>query len=116
MRLLPIEFDSRGYRFKQLDRNEFCAIYSKQIKLTDESLGEDHFEVIDILSHNGREIHGNVQPPSEFFPSDNMWGKNGWSFTNRESAFVRFSERTKVRLDKHNLMKNSELGVSESNL
>jgi hypothetical protein len=113
MNLLKTQFESKGFLFNQLERNEVCAIYSKTFRVDDNTLGSENFEVIDILSHNGREIHGNYQPPSEFFPSDNAWGRNGWSYTDKEKAYEKYRSRTQDRLEKLKSKEINDLCVSE---
>lgn len=99
MKRLKEEFESKGFKFKQLDRNDFCAIYAKTFIVSENELGSEHYEVIDVMSHNGREIHGTWFDPAEFFPSDSVWGTRGWSYTDKAKAFEKYHERTKQRIE-----------------
>ena len=48
----------------------------------------DHvtYEVFEVQSHNGREIHGKQIEASEYAPGDAQWGTKGWTFKTRQGA------------------------------
>lgn len=76
---LALEFKGRAsqksFDFKQIKREGDIAIYEKKD-------GEMvYHEVIVVQKHNGRTMPGGVVvEPSEFYPSDNMFGLYGWCF------------------------------------
>ena len=54
--------------------------------------GNVGFEVFEVQSHNGREVHGKWCEPAEYPPSNEQWGAKGWSFQKEESARAKFNE------------------------
>lgn len=50
----------------------------------------DTWEVIHIQSHNGREIAGKFFEPAEYPPSNEQWGRFGWTSNSAETARGRF--------------------------
>ena len=51
-------------------------------------------EVFHVQSHDGRTIQGKEFPPAEFAPSNNEWGKKGWTFLTEEAAKQHFEKLT----------------------
>lgn len=56
------------------------------------------YEVFIVQSHNGREIAGNWCEPAEFSPSNEQWGRKGWSYANRGDAASKFDELVNASL------------------
>lgn len=80
------EYTKNGHRFTQYCRAGNLAIFhGRAIKGKSET-----WEVIHIMSHNGREIGGKFCEPAEFPPSNEQWGSRGWSYTNPDGARSRF--------------------------
>lgn len=46
----------------------------------------DTWEVIEIQSHNGREIAGKYFEPAEYPPANEQWGSKGWTARTLEEA------------------------------
>jgi hypothetical protein len=91
MKKLEKEFESTGYKYKQIHRENMYAIYERQhISSTNK-----HYEAIKINSHNGYEIAGNKIPPSECYPTSNSWGSNGFTCLNKQSAYNRLDRMMK---------------------
>ena len=67
-------------------REKNYAIYERKYI---DSLSDPHYEAIKILSHNGMEIAGKKLPPSEYYPSSNSWGTNGYTCINKKAAYNR---------------------------
>lgn len=95
MKELAEKFEKNGFRHKQLSRTETHAIYYREsIKHPD----NNHYEVIEILRHNGYTIPASegaperVAPPSEYYPSSEAWGRHGWTFKDQEAAEMKFKE------------------------
>lgn len=85
MKKLDINFESKGFKFKQIHREKNYAIYERQYDTSDIK----HYEVIRIQSHNGYEIFGKKIPPSECYPTSNSWGTNGFTCVSRQAAYDR---------------------------
>ena len=83
MKTLEIEFDSRGFHFKQLFRDGMYALLEK----TNQN-GYRGYESCRIKSHNGYEIAGVKIEPAESLPSAESWGTDGFSylFTEKDRA------------------------------
>ena len=92
MKKLSTEFESAGFKYKQIHRENAYAIYERSYI---SNIEKKHYEVIKIQSHNGIEIAGNKIPPSEFYPSSNSWGTNGFTCISRENAYKRFDRMMK---------------------
>ena len=56
--------------------------------------GSIGWEVLEVQSHNGREIGGKWCEPAEYSPSNEQRGSKGWSFKSEESARAKFNELT----------------------
>jgi len=59
-----------------------------------QSGGTVGFEVFEMQSHNGREIHGKWFEPAEYAPSNEQWGTKGFSFKTEAKAREKFEEMT----------------------
>lgn len=90
MRLLETNFRKDGFDFVQIERKNGWCIYSK----TKTGFKSTFYEVMKIKSHNGREIAGKQFPPSEYLPSSEEWGTNGFSFSNLKRAMEFFCGRS----------------------
>lgn len=87
--ILPRRFTHKGWDFKQLDRKNKYAIFSKV------KYGFTSFEVIEIQNHEAYEIAGNFIEAKEAFPSDEQWGSCAWTFVSEEPARKKFSKLIK---------------------
>lgn len=85
MKKLDKEFESAGFKYKQIHREKNYAIYERKYIDSDKK----HYEAIRIQSHNGLEISGNKIPPSEYYPGSNSWGVHGFTCVSREKAYKR---------------------------
>jgi len=65
MKKIDTEFESAGFKYKQIHRENMYAIYERCYS---NNINKKHYEVIRIQSHNGIEIAGNKIAPSEFYP------------------------------------------------
>jgi len=85
---LPLEFEGKGsqkgFLFTQVKRGERAAIYRK----THSEFNVSYFEVIRLMSHNGRDIHGKYYPPAEWYPGENAFGKDAFCFLGNQEALV----------------------------
>jgi len=86
MKKLDKEFESGGFKYKQIYRENIYAIYERCYI---NNIDRKHYEAIRIQSHNGIIIAGNKIAPSEYYPSSNSWGLHGFTCTSRENAYKR---------------------------
>ena len=96
MKKLDKEFESAGYKYKQIHREGMYAIYERKHI---DSNSPPHYESIKIQSHDGMEIAGKKLPPSEFYPSSNSWGRHGFTSINRKSAYERLDRMMKDSIE-----------------
>ena len=89
MKKINKEFESAGFKYKQIHREGIYAIYERCYS---NNVNNKHYEVIKRQSHNGIEIAGNKIPPSEFYPSSNSWGVNGFTCLNKADAYKRIDK------------------------
>lgn len=75
MRKLSTTVSKNGFDYKQVDRNDFKAIYSQHTK---DGILIGH-EVFIIKVGKEAEIFGTIVPEREKFPSDNDFGVTAWS-------------------------------------
>lgn len=94
-KILPTTFEGRGphkgWDFVQIKREEDIAMYVRQ----DVETQIIYYEVIIVQRHDGRTMPGNIRvSPSEFMPSDNMFGLYGWCYneTMQDKAESKFKE------------------------
>jgi hypothetical protein len=87
---LPIELKKCGYLLKQIQRNDFAAVYS----VTDIATGDEHgFEVFEVRVQQAKTLPNGVSYFfKERYPSDEAFGKWAFAPKTRERAFQIFSE------------------------
>ena len=80
------EYKKNGYTFTITTRvrNYALAVGRKP------GCSSPTFEVIEIQSHNGRDIAGQHFEPAEFPPSNEQWGTKGWTCATRDEAWELF--------------------------
>jgi hypothetical protein len=91
MKKLNKEFESAGFKYKQIHREGMFAIYERKYIEN----ANKHYESIKIQSHNGMEIAGKKLPPSEFYPSSNSWGRHGYTCLTKQDAYNRLDRMMK---------------------
>jgi hypothetical protein len=89
---LPTSHTKLGFEHTQLFREGDIAIFHKVHLDPHYDAG---FETVVISRHNGYEIAGNVVEPAECYPSPEMWGTRGWTFTNLLAARTKFAKLVK---------------------
>ena len=89
MKKLDKEFESAGFKYKQIHREDMFAIYERGYINTTK---DPHYEAIKIQSHNGMEIAGNKIPPSEYYPSSNSWGRYGYTCVTKKDAYIKLDK------------------------
>ena len=89
MKKIEKEFTSKNFLFKQIHREEDFAIYERYHETTAE---KKHYEIIKIQSHNGYAIGGQKYPASEFYPSSNAWGADGFTCVTKKDAYEKLDK------------------------
>jgi hypothetical protein len=88
MKRLEKKFSHLKFDFSQICREGDFAIYSRKYSDSEKV----HYEVIKVLSHNGYAIGGEIYPPSEYYPSANSWGTDGFTCVTKEDAYKRLEK------------------------
>lgn len=105
MKKLDNEFESSGFKYKQIHRENMFAIYERQHNSSENK----HYEAIKIQSHNGYEIAGNKIPPSECYPTSNSWGTQGYTCLDKKTAYIRLDRMMKEdEINKEAAIKKAE--------
>ena len=87
---LPKQFLRDGYSYRQIARQGDAAIYGPTWNgCRNPSVS---YEVIRIRRRNGFQIGGRFVEPAEVYPRSELWGVDGFTFTNRNEAFAKLSE------------------------
>jgi hypothetical protein len=87
---LPKEFRRDGFDYRQIAREGNAAIYEQ--RWTGCAEPSVCYEVIRARRREGFEIDGRFVEPAEVYPNSQAWGENGWTFTNKDAAFVKLQE------------------------
>jgi hypothetical protein len=82
------EYSKNGYNFTLHSRDGDVAIFHGRATQSE----SESWEVIRIQSHNGREIQGKYFEPAEYPPSNEQFGRLGWSMPSEESARVKMAK------------------------
>lgn len=82
---LPLTFQSRGFAFRQIDRQGDVATFEKRWHGT----GIPSYEVVIVQKRKACVIHGHTVPAHKAMPSSEQWGWAGFTLTTRASAFSR---------------------------
>ena len=89
-KLLAKEFRRSGFKYRQLAREGNAAIYEQtRIGCPEPSVA---YEVIRIRCRDGFLIGGRFVEPAEVYPASELWGRDGFTFTDRTKAWVNFFE------------------------
>lgn len=90
MKILEKEFTSKGWIHQQITRSDNVAIYKRW---KDGGL-DPHYEVVKVKSHSGFKIPGteNMSEPSEYYPGENAWGRDGFTCSTWNEAMDKMQE------------------------
>jgi hypothetical protein len=87
---LPTEFRRDGFEYRLIAREGDAAIYEQ--RWTDCAEPSPAYEVIHIRRREGFQIGTRFVEPAEVYPASEAWGVDGFTFTNRNKAWAKFSE------------------------
>ena len=88
MKKLDKVINKKGFTYTQIVREGNKAIY-RQDK---EGYTSSSFEVVKIGSHNGYELNGVKIAAAETYPSTSLWGIQGWTCKDLDSAKKKFKK------------------------
>jgi hypothetical protein len=86
---LPTRFRADGFDYRQIAREGDAAIYAQTWKGNENSAA---FEVIRIRLREGFQIAGRFVEPAEVYPNSDLWGVDGFTFTDKDAAFAKLRE------------------------
>jgi hypothetical protein len=89
-RPLPKEFRRDGFNYRQIAREGDAAIYEQ--RWTGCAEPSPAYEVIRIRRRDGFQIGTRFVEPAEVYPASKLWGVDGFTFTDRNKAWAKFSE------------------------
>ena len=99
MKKLQNQYSRRGFLYDLIHREQDIVLCSQTSKITNRVTG---YEVFKVQSHDGRIApNGLFVEPSEFPPSDEQWGRLGWSYYTQEKALKKFDELVASYAIKH---------------
>jgi hypothetical protein len=87
---LPTRFRRDGFEYRQIAREGNAAIYEQTWSgCSDPSVC---YEVIHIRRREGFRIDGRLVEPAEVYPSSGAWGVDGFTLTDKDTAFAKLKE------------------------
>jgi hypothetical protein len=87
---LPTRFRRDGFDYRQIVREGDAAIYEQTWnRCSDPSVC---YEVILIRRREGFQIDGRLVEPAEVYPSSGAWGVDGFTLTDKDTAFAKLRE------------------------
>jgi len=89
MQTLPVEFDRKGWHFKQLKREGMLAIYLRTKPSMDGQSTIESYEVIEIRIEKEKVRFERIVPEHERYPGDEEWGKYGWPYRSFKDAITK---------------------------
>jgi hypothetical protein len=97
---LPTRFRHKGVDYRQIAREGDVAIYEQRwTGCPDPAVC---FEVIRVRRRDGFQIDGRFVEPAEVYPASELWGVDGFTFTDRNKALDKFFE---ISLEKNQQQK-----------
>lgn len=89
-KLLAKEFRRGGFQYRQIARERNAAIYEQAWPGCAEP--SPSYEVVRIRHREGFQIGNRFVRAAEVYPNSEAWGVDGFTFTNRNKAWAKFSE------------------------
>jgi hypothetical protein len=87
---LATRFRYNGFEYRQVAREGGTAIYEQ--RWTGCAEPNPSYEVIRIRRRDGFQIGAKFIEPYEVYPNSDAWGVDGFTFTDRNKAWNKFSE------------------------
>lgn len=88
---MPKTFTKNGFDFQLLHRQGNVAMLRKSKQGMTRLI--ESWEVVNIQKHDAWVCQGKDIPAKELLPSDEQWGREGWTYLTREEARKAFLER-----------------------
>jgi hypothetical protein len=89
-KLLPTRFRRDGFNYWQIAREGNAAIYAQIWSRCANS--NVSYEVIRIHRRRCFQIDGRLVKPAEVYPNSEAWGRQGFTFTDKDAAFAKLQE------------------------
>jgi hypothetical protein len=87
---LAKQFRRDGFIYRQIAREGDAAIYEQTWSgCSNPSVS---YEVIRVRRRDGFEISGRFVEPAEVYPGSELWGADGFNFTDKDAAFARLQQ------------------------
>ena len=87
---MATRFRYNGFEYRQVAREGGTAIYEQ--RWTGCAEPNPSYEVIRIRRRDGFQIGAKFIEPYEVYPNSDAWGVDGFTFTDRNKAWNKFSE------------------------
>jgi hypothetical protein len=87
---LPTRFRRDGFNYRQVAREGDAAIYEQTWGSC--SNPSVCYEVIRIRRREAFQIDGRFVEPAEVYPNSDVWGVDGFTFTDKDAAFAKLRE------------------------
>ena len=87
---LPTQFSRDGFNYRQIARERDAAIYEQIWSAC--SNPSACYEVIRIRRRESFHINGRFVEAAEVYPNSNVWGMDGFTFTDKDAAFAKLRE------------------------
>ena len=87
---LPKEFRHDGFTYRQIAREGDAAIYEQ--RWTGCAEPSVCYEVIRVRRREGFQIGGRFVEAAELYPRSEAWGTDGFTLTDKDTAFVKLCE------------------------
>lgn len=88
MKIIETEFSSKGFNYKQIYREGLVCLY----EVTKKGFEFIYYEVVTLKENPPFQIQGKDCGDCESYPRSEAWGKDGFTYTDRESAEVKFKK------------------------
>lgn len=89
---MKTEFTKGGFHHRQLKRIGEWALFERFKNAT-----SPHYEVVRIRPYAAYELAGEKFPAGERYPSSESWGRDGFTYQDRDAAEARFAEKALSR-------------------
>ena len=92
------EFQGHGFNYRQIAREGDVALYEQRwAGCPDAAVC---FEVIRVRRREGFQIDGRFVEPAKVYPRSELWGVDGFTFTDKDTAFAKLREIATTRTEK----------------